>query len=231
MNLLAFCAPDRVYHSDLCPAGLGGYSNQGHACRFQIPANFQFCATNNLLEYLVAIITPWIDLLVGHLKNSNCALSMTNSTTDKGWMQKSNFNEADKDPIQASVHTNTAPHHAQLFMDAKIKGCSQWFARKLNNVADALSQDWQQDNNKLTSILYLSFPQQMPTHFKIPPLPSKISSWLISLLQRLPVNERLQEEHMAKKLVPDNDGKNIASQSDAKTFSWTASPSKSKSSC
>jgi hypothetical protein len=42
MNLLAFCAPDRVYHSDLCPAGLGGYSDQGHTWRFQIPANHQF---------------------------------------------------------------------------------------------------------------------------------------------------------------------------------------------
>jgi hypothetical protein len=39
MNLLAFCTPDRVYHSDSCPAGLGGYSNQGHDWRFQIPAN------------------------------------------------------------------------------------------------------------------------------------------------------------------------------------------------
>ncbi len=45
------------------------------------------------------------------------------------------------------------------------------------------------------------------------------------------MNEPLQEEHMTKILVPDNDGKNIASQSDAETFSWTASPSKSKSSC
>ncbi len=42
MNLLAFHAPNRVYHSDSCPAGLGGYSNQGHAWRFQIPANLQF---------------------------------------------------------------------------------------------------------------------------------------------------------------------------------------------
>ena len=42
MNLLAFCAPDRVYHSDLCPAGLGEYSNQGHAWCFQILENLQF---------------------------------------------------------------------------------------------------------------------------------------------------------------------------------------------
>jgi hypothetical protein len=103
MNLLAFCAPDRVYHSDLCPAGLGGYSNQGHAWRFQIPANLQFQATNNLLEYLTAIITPWIDLLNGQLKSGDCALSMTDSTTTKGWMQKSNFDKSSKEPIQASV--------------------------------------------------------------------------------------------------------------------------------
>jgi hypothetical protein len=34
INLLAFCAPDTNR--------LGGYSNQGHTWRFQIPANLQF---------------------------------------------------------------------------------------------------------------------------------------------------------------------------------------------
>ena len=31
MNLLAFRSPDRIYYSDSCPAGLGGYSDQGFA--------------------------------------------------------------------------------------------------------------------------------------------------------------------------------------------------------
>jgi hypothetical protein len=31
MNLLTFRSPDRIYYLDLCPAGLGGYSNQGQA--------------------------------------------------------------------------------------------------------------------------------------------------------------------------------------------------------
>jgi hypothetical protein len=31
MNLLAFWSPDRIYYSDSCPAGLGGYSDQGFA--------------------------------------------------------------------------------------------------------------------------------------------------------------------------------------------------------
>jgi hypothetical protein len=39
MNLLAFRLPDRIYYSDSCPAGLGGYSNQGHAWRFKVPDN------------------------------------------------------------------------------------------------------------------------------------------------------------------------------------------------
>jgi hypothetical protein len=60
MNLLGFRSPDRIYYSDSCPAGLGGYSNQGFAWQFQIPDDLLFHALNNLLEFLAAIITPWI---------------------------------------------------------------------------------------------------------------------------------------------------------------------------
>ncbi len=201
MNLLAFRAPDRVYHSDSGPAGLGGYSNQGHAWRFQIPANLQCWGTDNLLEYLAAIITPWIDLLNGRLKSGDCTLSMIDSTTAEGWMQKSNFEKSGKDPIQVSVCADAARHHAKLFMDANIKGYSQWFAGKLNNVTNTLSWDWHSNKKELTSILCLHFPQQMPMHFKISPLPSKISSWLILLLQRLPANKQLREEHTTTNLA------------------------------
>ena len=231
MNLLAFRAPDRTYYSDSCPAGLGGYSDQGHAWRFLVPPHLQFRATNNLLEYLAAIITPWIDLLAGRLKRGDCALSMTDSTTAEGWMRKSNFDEVGEDPVQASVRADAAHQHARLFMDAEIKGYSQWFAGKLNNVADALSRDWHQDDEELTSILRIHFPQQMPTHFKISPLPNEINFWMISLLQRLPVNERLREEHMTTNLALGPDGKSTVSQLDAETFSWTASASKNEFSC
>ena len=37
---------------------------------------------------------------------------------------------------------------------------------------------------------------EVPPHFKIVPLPSKIISWLTSLLQRLPQKPELAEEHM-----------------------------------
>ena len=42
MNLLAFREPGRTYYSDSCPAGLGGYSDQGHAWRFHVPPHLQF---------------------------------------------------------------------------------------------------------------------------------------------------------------------------------------------
>ena len=88
-------------------------------------------------------------MLAGHLERGDCALSMTDSTTAEGWMQKSNFNKVGKDPVQATVRANATHHHTRLFMDAEIKGYSQWFAGKFNNVADVLSQDWHQDNEEI----------------------------------------------------------------------------------
>jgi hypothetical protein len=76
-------------------------------------------------------------------------------------MHKSYFNKVGEDPIQATVRADATRHHACLFMDAEIKGYSQGFSRKLNNIADALSWDWHQDNEELTKILRLHFSQQM----------------------------------------------------------------------
>jgi hypothetical protein len=87
MNLLGFRSPDRINYSDSCPAGLSGYSNQGFAWHFRIPDDLLFCTSNNLLEFLMAIITLWIDIVDGCLSPRDCALSMTGSTTKEGWMK------------------------------------------------------------------------------------------------------------------------------------------------
>jgi hypothetical protein len=67
---------------------------------------------------------------------------MINSPTAKRWMRKSNFNKHSDDPIKVMTGINAARHYAQLFIDTNVKGYSQWFAGKQNNVADALSQYW-----------------------------------------------------------------------------------------
>ncbi len=231
MNLLGFRSPDRIYYSDSRPAGLGGYSDQGFVWRFRIPDDLLFHTSNNLLKFLALIIMPWIDIIGGRLSPGDCALSMTDSTTAEGWMKKSYFSKAGNDPIQASTCINAAGKYAQVFLDAEVKGYSQWFAGKRNNVADALSREWQRTNKNLTSILRSLFPSQMSNLFKILQIHSKISCWLISLLQQLPVSERLREEHMLAKLEHCNVGQHTASPSDAQTFSWINSHKMSECPC
>jgi hypothetical protein len=108
LNNIAFRRPTHIYKSDSCPAGLGGYSNRGWAWRWYLPKNLLFRASNNLLEHLAAVISPWVDILAGCLKNQDCILSMTNSTTAEGWLKKSNFSKLGESPIQASVRIEAA---------------------------------------------------------------------------------------------------------------------------
>jgi len=86
MNLLTFRRPTHIYRSDSCPFGLGGYSDEGFAWRFEIQPGLRFRASNNLLEFMASIISPWIDILAGRLSRGDCALSMTDSTTSAGWL-------------------------------------------------------------------------------------------------------------------------------------------------
>jgi hypothetical protein len=125
MNLLVFDLPDQVYYSNSCPADLGGYSNQGHAWHFKVPDKLLFRASNNLLEFLAAIVTQWINIINGCLGPGDCALSMTNSMTAEGWMKKSNLVEPNNNAIQAMAYINVARKDASIFMNAGVKGYSQ----------------------------------------------------------------------------------------------------------
>jgi hypothetical protein len=82
-----------------------------------------------------------------------------------------NFGKAGDNPIQALACVDAARKYGQVFLDADVKGYSQWFGGKRNN---ALSQEWQRTNKNLTSVLRFLFPNQMPNHFKILQIPSKI---------------------------------------------------------
>ena len=218
MNILAYRKPTHVYRSDSCPAGLGGYSHQGYAWRYYLPTELQFRATNNLLEHIASVISPWVDILNDRLQSGNCALSMTDSSTSEGWLRKTNFKEDGEEPIQASMRIEVARTHAKQYMDVGLREYSQWFAGKENNVADALSRELDLTDDELTNLLRLRFPSQMPSHFKIVPLPNEIVSWLTSLLQKLPVKEQLREEHMKSKLELGADGLHTADQSASNTI-------------
>ena len=70
----------------------------------------------------------------------------------------------------------------------------------MNDVSDALSWDDDRSDNELINTFCSFTPSRIPDHFDIVPIPREISSWLIFLLQRLPVKEQLLERHMWTKL-------------------------------
>ena len=79
---------------------------------------------------------------------------MTDSTMSVGWIRKTNFK-------MDNVDIND------------IKEFSQWFEEKKNQVADALSREFERSDYDLTNTLRSLFPSQLPEHFKIVPLPIK----------------------------------------------------------
>ena len=88
MNLLFYRKPTKVYRSDACPAGLGRYSRYGFSWRFYIPLWLKFRASNNLLEHLTTVITPWINILAKGMGPGDCSLPITDSLTLEGWLEK-----------------------------------------------------------------------------------------------------------------------------------------------
>jgi hypothetical protein len=228
MNHIAYRKPTHVYRSDSCPAGIGGYSNEGFAWRYYIPQHLLFRASNNLLEHLASVISPWVDILAGRLREGDCALSMTDSTTSEGWLRKTNFKE-DMDLVQASTRILVAREHARRYMNLGIRDFSQWFPGEENNVADSLSREMHLSDETLISLLHNTFPSQVPPNFKIVPLPNEIVSWLTSLLQRLPVKERYKEEHTPTTLAHGGDGQTTFNPLDSnQTSSSNLSPASSE---
>jgi len=227
MNIISYRRPTHIYRSDSCPYGLGGYSNEGFAWRFELPTHLRFRASNNVLEYIASIISPWIDIIEGRLKRGDCVLSMTDSTTSAGWLHKTNFKEVfgDDDPDQATARIAIARTHATLLLEQGIKEYSQWFPGKDNNVADALSRDFDRSDSELISILRSSCPSQLPPHFQIVQLPNGINPWLTSSLLKLPVKEQLREAHTTTDLGRGNASASTSTPSASPTtLSSTRSP-------
>ena len=121
MNLLVYRKPTKVYRSDSRPVGLGGYSSGGFAWRFYIPLWLKFRASNNLLEHLATVITPWIDIISKRLGPGDCSLSTTDSSTSEVWMRKSNFKEDRESPIQANIRLKVSRSEAKRIIKKTSK--------------------------------------------------------------------------------------------------------------
>jgi hypothetical protein len=175
MNIIVYRRPTHTCHSDSCPAEFRGYSNSGFAWQYYLKPEHQFQATNILLERIVAIVTPWIDIVCGSLHSGACALLMTNSTTSEEWLCKTNFSELGDDPIQATVRLEVARMHTTHYITLGIREYSQWFLSEANVVANSLSRNNDRMDSELTNLFCTHCPSQTPEHSAIQPLLNEIT--------------------------------------------------------
>ena len=215
MNLLTYRQPTVEYLSDACEHGIGGYSSAGKAWRWALPQEIEGRFTLNFLEFVAAIIGPWMDHLQGELPPLSCILSGTDSTTAEGWLRKTNFSASSDTREEIAVKLAAARQLATVLIESKSMLYSQWFQGKLNIEADSLSRDTHLTDDELTHLLTSSPACQLPPNFRIVPLPNEITSWLISLARSLPVRKQLQRPLTRSTLSLGSAGKHSSSPSES----------------
>jgi hypothetical protein len=190
MNLTVTRRPSRICWSDSCPFGLGGFLlRSDRAWRARIPKDSVLhvsAAINNLLEFLGTAVNVLLECSDSDAQD--CILAVGDNTSGTGWIHKSS-------------RLKSAAHKAHLMVLVLNVDCclaSQHLQGDLNTVADLLSflggitraggkthpivfDDPPDDI--LTQRFHLHCPGQIPENFKTSPLPSAISSWVLSILQ------------------------------------------------
>ena len=96
MNLLTYRQPTHVYRSDACKHGLGGLSALGRAWRWLIPVHLRCRSHINLLKLLSNIVCIWVNIIDKSIPPESCLPSMGDSTSEMGWMRKSNITNDNK---------------------------------------------------------------------------------------------------------------------------------------
>jgi hypothetical protein len=204
LNNLVFRKPSIIYRSDACEFGLGGYNiTSGNAWRFELPLQCRLKTSINSLEFIACVITIWIDIQNNQIPQESCILSQSDSSSASGWLRKSNFSDSTDEIIQMT----TARHLAHLILHSKSCLYSQWFAGDENLVSDSLSRDFHLTDFELTILITSSVPEQVPFGFQIHPLPTKIVSWVTSLLQNQPAGIPWSKQQIRSKLSLGQDTK------------------------
>jgi hypothetical protein len=141
-------------------------------------------------------------------------------------MRKTNLKE-EIDHVLATVRIEVTRSHATRYMNHRIREHSQWIPGSQNNVADSLLRNMDRTDAELPQFFFTHVPSQIPSIFKIVPLPNEIVCWVTLLLQKLPMQKRYRKVHMKTMLGCGGGGKNIASpQGLEKTSSSRNSPEK-----
>jgi hypothetical protein len=174
------------------------------------------------MEFLAAVVSIMVGILEGEIHRYDNVFSTTNNTSPQGWIPRSNFDETG----DQAAHAAMAQWLATMGIINDIDFSSVWFMGLLNWVADPLSREQELSDEVLTARLLAKFPEQVPSTFKISPLPDKISSAIFYLMQtETPVMQLLPTLTVGP-TRPGGDGLSSSScaASDPKTRSSTGFP-------
>jgi hypothetical protein len=189
LNNICLTAPSTVVFSDSCEWGIGGFTEQGYAWRYLLPASLRNRASINFLEFLAAIVTIQISLENDtHKTNNPHILAFTDNSSALGWMYHSTFN-----PVQNPKHDELARFLATLLFDNQATLHSEHIKGEENIVADSLSRDFHLDAPTLTNLLtsHPSSSAQAPSTLHIHTLRPQIISWIALILGLLTQTKEL----------------------------------------
>ena len=145
MNLLTHRLPTHVYQTDESEQGMGRYSANGIAWRFQIPVKLRGFLHIDFLEFMAAFVGPWLDHTLGHLPKFAAILSQTGNTCAIGWVSKSNAENSSGKQNKVGLR-RIARTYAEFCLENEYQIVSNWIPGKENDVANLLSQDFQFDD-------------------------------------------------------------------------------------
>ncbi len=198
MNLLTFRKPNHLIIGDACEHGLGAFNvESGIGYRFIIPEKLRGRAHINLLEFLTQVIQIWLDALDGRITKGTCILAMGDNMSSMGWMRRSNFKEVVEGTGELesneewAIKQDISRKLAEIILEQEACLYSQWFAGTQNVATDSISRDGLYLSLKShVAMLKHYIPKQTLANLNLKPLPKEIVSWIGSLLQRMPVQER-----------------------------------------
>jgi hypothetical protein len=225
LNLITYRRPTHILFSDACPKGMGGYSvNTGLAWRWKIPPDLveSVALRNNLLEFMAALTTIWIETEQESTPALSCILALGDNSSAVGWLHKANV-----DPNQNKALHTASRKLASLLMESECCLYSQHFKGEFNNVADALSRLHDLTDNQLLSFILSNFPDQVPHTFSIVPLAPSIISWMTWLLQKNNGHTEFKNKQQTKKRGRGNDGYSTLTESRTDTIPSSSSSSPS----
>jgi hypothetical protein len=203
MNLLIDRLPTHFYRVDASTHGMGGYNHRGKAWRFYLPSQLRHNAHINVLELIAQVIAIWLDILDGVVKRGDVVHTEGDNTTALSWLRKSNFNDSGFESLKG---LKIARHLATILADYSVKHSAAWVPGKVNEIADSLSRDFHLSDIELTSFISSTCPQT-PPNLTLQTLPSEITSWIVSMLQKKPANSPSPKEPPPPKLEHGDSGK------------------------